>query len=153
MIRLEFLSWRHLYLLLPLIFNKYYRISLSFERYFMKIRLLLFGLCAAFASSAQMTPSTIIFGPKVGFQTNYIKIIDDPSELASQGVAKTSSSGSDAASNLDDNEIGRLKEMLDDLGTDIFNASRQQDGSENDVKKQLADNIQSLVDDIALDSF
>ena len=78
-------------------------------------------------------------------------IVDDPSEV--QGGSSGGSSGGSESSNLDSGDIENLKVLLDDLGDDIFAAIRNQDGIEQDVKKQLASTIQSLVDDIAQNSF
>lgn len=54
---------------------------------------------------------------------------------------------------LSDNEIGRVKDRLDELGEDIINVIRKQDGVDDSVKKKMINKIHILVVDMFENSF
>jgi hypothetical protein len=66
---------------------------------------------------------------------------------------KSSSKSASSQMSLDDNEIEKLKDRLDEFENDLKNIIRKQSSIDDNAKKELTNSIHSLLVDMLADSF
>jgi len=77
--------------------------------------------------------------------------VGDSEEQQSSG--KSSSKSASSQMSLDDNEIEKLKDRLDEFENDLKNIIRKQSSIDDNAKKELTNSIHSLLVDMLADSF